>query len=181
MDLSKVSVASGGGFVANTMKPLCGVQLNNITKSVSSQALVAIDSVTAGQPVTLNNKSDVAGNVLKISAISTATANVNGFALHSTNELVDLGSEVGVAVKGQIISVATFGSGIEVYLPCDASLQNVALGTDIEYDFATKCLKKGTAPALPITILGGVVDAQVIEVTGGVASVKDTKAIRVRL
>lgn len=183
MDLSKVSVNSSAGFVANTLKPICGVQLNNITKSVSSQAYVGVDSVSAGQPVTLKNKSEVGGNVLNISAVSTAVANLNGFALQSANELVDLGSEVGVAVKGQIIRVGTFGSGIEVYLPCDATLQDVTLDSGVTYDFTNKVLKKaGTSDtAISVTILGGVVDGQVVDVTGGVAKLKDTKAICVRL
>lgn len=181
MDLSKVSVNSGANFVSSTMKPLCGVQLNNVTKNVSSQALVGADGLNlyAGAPVTLKNKSDIAGNVLKITALATADANVNGFVLKSTNEVVDLGNEAGAPVKGQIISVATFGSGIEVYLPCDATLQDVTLGTGVK--LANGVLVKSDTPSLPITILGGVIDAQKIENNAGVVSIKDTKAIRVRL
>lgn len=180
MDLSKVSVNSGANFVSSTMKPLCGVQLNNITKNVSSQALVGDNlNLYAGAPVTLKNKSDIAGNVLKITALATAGANVNGFVLKSTNEVVDLGNEAGAPVKGQIISVATFGSGIEVYLPCDATLQDVTLGTGVK--LANGVLVKSDTPSLPITILGGVIDAQKIENNAGVVSIKDTKAIRVRL
>lgn len=182
MDLSKVSVNSGANFVSSTMKPLCGVQLNNITKNVSSQALVGADNLNlyAGAPVTLNNKSDIAGNVLKITALATAKAGIDGFVLKSTNEVVDLGSEVGAPVKGQIVSVATFGSGIEVYLPCDATLQNVTLSTKAKWDNG-KLVKGDDATALPITILGGVIDAQTIKNNAGAVSIQDTKAIRVRL
>lgn len=185
MDLSKVTVNSGANFVSSTMKPLCGVQLNNVTKNVSSQALVSADNLNlyAGAPVTLNNKSDIAGNVLKITALATAKAGIDGFLLKSTNEVVDLGSEVGVPVKGQIVSVATLGSGIEVYLPCDATLQDVTISTAVKWD-SGKLVKDATANGtdnLPITILGGVVDAQKIENNAGVVSIKDTKAIRVRL
>lgn len=185
MDLSKVSTNSSANFVSSTIKPLCGVQLNNVTKNVSTQAVVSADSIYlyAGAPVTLKNKSNINGNVLSISAVATSKDTLDGFVLKSTNEVVDLGAEIGVPVKGQIVSVATLGCGIEVYLPCDSTLQDVAISSKVKWDTTSNCLVSDTAgtDALPITILGGVIDAQTITNTSGVAGIKDTKAIRVRL
>lgn len=182
MNLSKVTIGSGAGFVANTMKPLCGVQLNNITKNVSSQAVVGSGlELYAGCPVSLKNKSDVNGNVLKISAVGTDKSTIHGFLLKSTNEVVEIGSDVGAVVEGQIASVALFGSGIEVYLPCDATLQDVDTTTKMKWNDGKLVKDDAGTDALPLTIAGGVIDAQKISNTAGVVSIADTKAIRVRL
>lgn len=178
---------ANGGFVgSSSFKPIAGQVLRNIYSFKLNQAKVAdAANLVAGQPVKLTNANGgVAGaglspNVLLAENITEAT-DISGFVIESPSDVVEIGGKVPKPQAGQVVSVALLGSGVEIYLPCDDSLQNVNINSKASWDKDIGKLKKD--PAGTISILGGVVDGIVYSaIDASLAETKASKVVKVRL
>ena len=178
---------ANGGFVgSSSFKPIAGQVLRNMYIFKVNQAKVGdTANLVAGQPVKLTNANGgtagagLSPNVLLAENITDAT-DISGFVVESPSDVLEIGGSVPKPQPGQIVNVALLGSGIEIYLPCDDTLQNVNINSKASWDKDTGKLKKD--PAGTISILGGVVDGIVYNaVDASLANTQASKVVKVRL
>lgn len=171
-----------GGFIANSQKPIAGQVVRNAFLFQLKQAVVANGAdLNVGDPVKLTNTSGVGGNVLKAEKPA-AVADISGIIVESANDVVEIGDDVAKPREGQVAQVALIGSGIELYLPCEADLNNVNTNTLVTYDFVKKTIKKNTAGAgIGIKVVGGVVDGIRYTTINGKATTANAKVVKVKL
>ena len=197
LNFNQVGTYNGKFLSPNSALPICGVVLFDMYKNNLQQVYnnVSTQPLTWGLPVTIKTQqttnSTNAGkafnpNVLVATAISTENNNLNGFVVKSVTDILLPQDEAPASRQSQISYVATFGSGIELYLPCDQTLMNVETSAidknnTFDYDFTNFNLKAGTA--FSITLKSNVVDGLVTYYDSSTQSVKikNTKCIKVRL
>ena len=197
LNFNQVGTYNGKFLSPNSALPICGVVLFDMYKNNLQQVYnnVSTQPLTWGMPVTIKTQqttnSTNAGkafnpNVLVATAISTENNNLNGFVVKSVTDILLPQDEAPASRQSQISYVATFGSGIELYLPCDQTLMNVETSAidknnTFDYDFTNFNLKAGTA--FSITLKSNVVDGLVTYYDSSTQSVKikNTKCIKVRL
>lgn len=188
-EANKIQNFTGKSFLgSNSAKPICGHFLRDLYRGDISQARVDTgDVVYPGAPIQIKNSAGSASgagkglnpNVLSVSKLAASAAEVSGFLLESPTDILSFGETAARPYKNQVVNVALIGSGVEVYLPADDSLQNIDMRSRLAWDFASMSLK--AAAAGTIAPLGPVVDGVKYVVSGGEASFADTKCIRVRL
>ena len=197
LNFNQVGTYNGKFLSPNSALPICGVVLFDMYKNNLQQVYnnVSTQPLTWGMPVTIKTQqttnSTNAGkafnpNVLLATALSTENNNLNGFVVKSVTDILLPQDEAPASRQSQISYVATFGSGIELYLPCDQTLMNVETSAidknnTFDYDFTNFNLKAGTA--FSITLKSNVVDGIVTYYDSSTQSVKikNTKCIKVRL
>ena len=197
LNFNQVGTYNGKFLSPNSALPICGVVLFDMYKNNLQQVYnnVSTQPLTWGMPVTIKTQqttnSTNAGkafnpNVLVATAISTENNNLNGFVVKSVTDILLPQDEAPASRQSQISYVATFGSGIELYLPCDQTLMNVETSAidknnTFDYDFTNFNLKAGTA--FSITLKSNVVDGIVTyyDSTTQSVKIKNTKCIKVRL
>ena len=197
LNFNQVGTYNGKFLSPNSALPICGVVLFDMYKNNLQQVYnnVSTQPLTWGMPVTIKTQqttnSTNAGkafnpNVLLADAISTENNNLNGFVVKSVTDILMPQDEAPASRQSQISYVATFGSGIELYLPCDTTLMNVETSAidknnTFDYNFTDYTLKAGTA--FSITLKSNVVDGIVTYYDTSTQSVKikNTKCIKVRL
>ena len=59
---------------------------------------------------------------------------IDGFILESPQNIVDSSGNAGLPLSHGIVPIAKIGSGVEVFLPCNANLVGVALSTALYWD-----------------------------------------------
>ena len=197
LNFNQVGTYNGKFLSPNSALPICGVVLFDMYKNNLQQVYnnVSTQPLTWGMPVTIKTQQTTnpanAGkafnpNVLVATAISTENNNLNGFVVKSVTDILLPQDEAPASRQSQISYVATFGSGIELYLPCDQTLMNVETSAidknnTFDYDFTNFNLKAGTA--FSITLKSNVVDGVVTYYDSSTQSVKikNTKCVKVRL
>lgn len=190
LEINKVGNYNGKSFLgSNSAKPICGHFLRDLYRGEISQAKVTTDDVVfSGCPVEVKNSniggSENAGkgmnpNVLSITKKATADTEVSGFVLESPTDILQFGETAPRPLKNQVTNVALIGSGIEVYLPADASLVGIAMNSKLKWDFTAGALKVDATGT--ITPLGPVVDGVKYVEDSGSVSFADTKVIKVKL
>ena len=181
---------NGKSFLGNSSaKPIAGVATRILREFGIQEALMANALIPAGSPVKLVNQTEAntnAGqklnpNVLKIEEAK-AAGDVSGFLLANQNDYTPEGEQIPRAIEGQLVDVAAFGSRIELYLPCDATVQNIPLNSKVDWDFTSNCLKKADgATSIAVQILSPVVDGVVYAKNGTSLEMKESKVVKVRL
>lgn len=175
---------------ATSFKPICGHFLRDAYVNKLVQAVVKPDILLPAQPIIVKNSSTTIGsNVLTIESLATTDAAMSGFSLASPGDFLFPGDQAPAARKGQITYIALFGSGIELYLPCDSTVNNIEIqettGFNITYDFTDNVLKKAADSTnnIPVKLLSSVVDGVTFELdtTSNNVKIKDTKCIKVQL
>lgn len=189
-----------GKYGSNSAKPIAGVATNSAYKRTLSQAVIAAD-IAVGQPCAIsvgsttssvNAGKGFAPNVLQAKAVTgtSSGSNIAGFIVSSPTDVLDDGDEFAIPRAGQVAFVAQFGSGTEMYLPCDATaFANKALGVTnaVAWDVTNnKLVASGTASATlinisNIAILSQVVDGVVATLSNGKVTVADASVIKVRI
>lgn len=163
-----------GQFIGNSSaKPICGQFVRSFQNGNQiTQARIDAVEVVPGMPVCVKTnanaglKADKGLNpnvnyiVGKGSSAGTEANNnvITGFLLESPTDLLLESDSVSAPVEGQIVDVALLGSGVQVYLPVNAT--DVAGGLlttqKLAWDDASNALKKSANGN--ISIVGPVVD-----------------------
>ena len=197
LNFNQVGTYNGKFLSPNSALPICGVVLFDMYKNNLQQVYnnVTTQPLTWGMPVTIKTQQTTnpnnAGkafnpNVLVLASISTADNNLNGFVVKSVTDILMSQDEAPASRHSQISYVATFGSGVELYLPCDTTLMNVETSAinknnTFDYNFISYELKAGTA--FSITLKSNVVDGVVTyyDTISQSVKIKNTKCVKVRL
>ena len=179
-------------FLGNSSaKPICGQYLTDMFLRKLVQAKVDTTSlIVPGAAIVVQNTNQAstqgAGkglnpNVLHIQGEAPGEV-FNGFLIANETDILLPDDKAAHPVQGQIVNIALFGSGIELYLPCNANVANVNLNTPIYWDAVNKVLTTtaGTNP-LPLKLLSPAVDGVKYIVKGNIADYADTKCVRVQL
>lgn len=184
MDITSTGKYNGKFLRPNSAKPIVGHATITAYQTNLTQAQAGADLV-AGQAIQLKTQASgtQAGSGLNPNVLvaNVATDSLGGFAIESDNFVIVDGAESSKALKGSIINVATFGSGVDVFLPCKASeFQGFAIGSDVYWDLTNGELTttKGSNIPLDIAILSNVVDSIASQSDG---TYKEVQAIKVRL
>ncbi len=189
MAFNDYGVFNGQFLGASSAKPICGVALNLGYNNIY-QAKVGAEGLLAGQGVKISNTntSFQAGaglnpNVLTITGLAESENGVDGIILSSGTDIVaDNGSSAPVAQVGQIVDVAPIGSGVEVYLPCEAGVAGIQIGAKVYYNVTNHTISNTGTDALEgVKVISPVVDGVKVGVTNGVSSFVPTKCVRVKL
>lgn len=200
VNFNQVGTYNGKFLSPNSALPICGVVLFDMYKNNLQQVYnnVSTQPLTWGLPVTIKtqqttNPANAANagkafnpNVLVLEAIANSNNSLNGFVVKSVTDILMPQDEAPASRQSQISYVATFGSGIELYLPCEQTLMNVETSAidknnTFDYNFMDYTLKSGTA--FSITLKSNVVDGIVTYYDSSTQSVKikNTKCVKVRL
>lgn len=197
VNFNQVGTYNGKFLSPNSALPICGVVLFDMYKNNLQQVYNNVNTqpLTWGLPVTIKTQQTTnpanAGkafnpNVLVLEAIANSNNSLNGFVVKSVTDILMPQDEAPASRQSQISYVATFGSGIELYLPCDQTLMNVETSAIdknniFDYNFTDYTLKSGTA--FSITLKSNVVDGIVTYYDSSTQSVKikNTKCVKVRL
>lgn len=191
LEINKVGNYSGKGFLgSSSAKPICGHFLRDLYRGEISQAkVVTTDIVYPGCPVEVKNSNIGVGttaagkgmnpNVLSITKKATVSTETVGFVLESPTDILQFGEQAARPLQNQITNIALLGSRVEVYLPADASLTNIAMNSKLIWDFTDNCLKVDATGT--IEPLGPVVDGVAYKEDNGSVVFQDVKCIRVRL
>ena len=175
--------------------PLVGQILNKYEDFGNlSQVKFNSSGLVAGNPVTVKNQVGATANEVaienmnsvcgEITGEATTNNNLDGFLVSSETDVVPLAGGEAYPVAGFLSFVALLGSGINLYLPADSTLEGVSLNTPIAYDFSNHVLKRatvGTDVELPIRLKSALVAAKKLTYSGGVASWGDCTAVLVEL
>lgn len=191
-EFNKVGNFNGKTFLgSNSSKPIVGHLFRDAFRGNVSQGKVATDDILyPGAVVAISNKlnstaanagRDLNPNVFQITKLATAAAEAHAIVLVSPTDVLDFGEEAPRPRKNQIISIALIGSGVELYLPVDNSVDNAAGNAKLAYDFAAKLFKVDGAGQ--ISILSSATDGLKYEVKAGATSVTfaNSKVVRVKL
>lgn len=170
---------------ASSFKPIAGQVLRNMYLFQVNQAKVATGAnLVPAMPVKITNEfggnpnEGLAPNVFLATNI-TAITDISGFVVESPTDVLEIGGSVPKPQEGQVIQIALLGSGIEIYLPCDNTLQNVNVNSKAVWDTTSNKLKLSDDGN--ISIVSGVVDGITYQVDGNFAKTIDSKVIKVRL
>lgn len=198
MGRTSISVFDSPFVGSNTANPLCGTivkkyeSMGNIIQALLSTSLDDKD-VLPGNPVVINNLVTGSGtnqatgmnaDTMEISAL--ATTAVDGFLLCSMMDYQDDDGGVPYPHVGLLANVATYGSGVETWLPCDSALSGVALSTPLWWNttnlYLAEVTDTGTQNTLPIKMVSAVVDGyyQFKNATSGLVEWISTKCVRVK-
>ena len=183
LDINKVENFNNSFVGFSSQKPICGHFLNDMFKHNISQAKVNTQEVIyPGIPVQIKNYDSSQLNNLNVLNITKKAENANeldAFILSSPTDVVLFGNQVALPLYTQIINVALIGSGVELYLPADASLADVSVSSKLLWDFTTQTLK--VLDLGYITLLSPIVDGiRYIEKDGKVIY-ENTKCVKVRI
>lgn len=181
---NSVGNANGGFLGTSSFKPIAGHVVRDLFIFRLNQAKVTGGAIAPATPVKLvNSNGGKAGEGLSpnvfVASAPAATTDISGFLVASPNDVLEIGSGVAIAQEGQIAQVAVIGSGIEIYLPCDDTLQNVNINSKAEWDITSGKLKLSDTGN--ISIVGSVVDGITYSVSNGVGTTIDSKVILVKL
>lgn len=181
-------------FIGNsTAKPICGQFLRDIYKNNLYQAQVSTsETLVPGASVILTNTNSESGagldlnpNVLTITGENTdVTSGIKALLLESPTDVLADDATAATPVEGQIVNVAIIGSGVEVYMPCDADMVGYTIGNPVYWDVTTKTLKAtavDTAPEFKGAVLSPVVDGITYVIEDSIAKFSSTKCVKVRL
>lgn len=183
-----VGNANGGFLGSSSARPIAGHIARNMFIFRLNQAKVADGANLApALPAKLTNANGgkagagLSPNVL-LAENATSADDISGFVVASPNDVLEIGGGVPKPQEGQVTFVALIGSGIEMYLPCDDTLQNVNVNTKAKWDTTNNKLTKATdGDAGVVSILGGVVDGVTYKISGDFANTVDSKVILVKL
>lgn len=170
---------------SSSFKPIAGHVLRNIYLFQLNQAKVATGAnLVPAMPAKITNEfggnpnEGLAPNVFLVTNITEAS-DISGFVVESPTDVLEVGGSVPKPQEGQVIQVALLGSGLEIYLPCDNSLQNVNVNSKAIWDTTTNKLKLSEDGN--ISIVSGVVDGITYQVDGNFAKTIDSKVVKVKL
>jgi hypothetical protein len=150
----------------------------------------------AGDPITIMNQVGATTDTEaienfnavcgEITAKATTIANLDGFLLQSPQDIIPAVGGEARPMAGFLTMAALLGSGAELYLPADTSLNDVNYNTRVTWDFSAKNLRKavvGTDQALPIRLKSALVKAkQLVYSSGtGLSAWTDCTAVLVAL
>lgn len=108
-----------GSLEPNTLLPCTPVVIKNDNTEANGT-----DNMTGFNPKTfVINK-----------AVSASSDVIDGFILESPQNMVDNSGNGGLPLPHGIVPVGKIGSGIQVFLPCNANLVGVALSTALYWD-----------------------------------------------
>lgn len=154
-----------GQFQKNTSRPIAGTCVYSAFTNPLQQAKMSDTCTLQGWAVALtndtlspnsNNGMGLAGNVL---TATKATTSINGFVVDCASVMSCDTNDFPRLCKNQVGYVAVIGSGAKIYLPADASLQNVDVDTALKWDTTNNCLSKTTGVALSgVSIISQVVN-----------------------
>lgn len=117
-----------------------------------------------------------------ITQLATQVEEISGFVLRSATDIILEGQTAPALISGYTYNIGLIGSGIETWLPCDTSLQNVSLQQALTWDFTTQVLKKNTSgTALNIKLLSAVTQGVAVKFTTNVPSFYITTVVKVQL
>lgn len=200
MGLESMKSYSGSFLPQGGQGVICGEVFGlTLLNSTLEQALNNFNDkvLLQGMPVTINNAYTAtdgtnvmnAGNPTSFSIPSTAPADAkttDGFCVWGLNDFADTESlTMGYPRKGSLTAIAMFGSGLYVWLPANANLKNVRVGSPVYWDTVAGELKLSadtTAnPPLPVKIKSSLVDGRKLIKDGDNIVFTETKAILVQL
>lgn len=192
MSFNSVGSFNGSFLGSNSSKPICAVASTDFYKLSIQQAILSIDDlVVPGTPVNIKNTATSgtnAGkglnpNVLTISSVASANDAFEGFVLVSDTDVLYENDKAPHPVKGQVVNVAVLNSGIELYVPCDATVADLDITTALYWDVTNNCLTTTQVGnvALSIMVLSPVVDGVTFVANAGVCEYKNTKCVKVRI
>ena len=139
----------GQGFSAATGTALCGFPQNQYNPASDTlQAKIGElepNTLLPCTPVVIKNDNtapngtdNMTGFNPKTFVIEKAVASnsdvIDGFILESAQNIVDNAGSGGLPLSHGIVPIAKIGSGVEVFLPCNANLVNAALSTALYWD-----------------------------------------------
>lgn len=168
----------------NSAKPICGVVIKTSGERNLTEAKISAQAVACSPlKISFNGAATNAGTGLApYTAEATPNAQApNGFLIDSPTFVQETGHEAPQAQAKQIVYTALFGSGVEVYLPCDNTLSNWDGAAAIGWDDTNKCLKVGATPTIPVKIRSRVVNGIKTKNDSGVIKYADTPCVRVIL
>ena len=155
---------------------------NSTTQVVAGDPVIVVNQVgTTADEVAIENMNALGA---EITDKATAMTDISGFIVKSETDVVPLAGGEAYPVKGFLSFVAMLGSGAELYLPADSTLEGVNVNSAVTYDFSNKCLVKarvGTDVELPVRIKSALVNAKQLVYSGGTATWTDCKAVLVQL
>lgn len=181
------------GSLANFFQPNClkQAQISTATQLVAGDPLVVLvskASLSSGAMDGFNPNSQWITAKATTATGGANTTNCCGFLVINSNDLVTTGG-VGIPYEGQNCLYAPLGEGAVIWL--EVASQNLS-GFNTNLDTNTAITIDSTNGGVKVSggggdvlagakVIQGVVDAQKISVSGGVATLVDCKAIMVQL
>lgn len=151
-----------------------------IQATLSTQANAGVYSIAS--PVVLTNGEVQDPHVPLITQLATTDATIAGFILRSATDIIFTGGTAPVCINGYSYSIGLIGSGVETWLPCDATLLNFTLTNWVTWDFANHQLKTSSAQSgLEIFVLSAPVQGIAVDYTQQTPVYKQQLVIKVQL
>lgn len=145
-------LGKGKAFFPATGVALCGFPQNQYNPAASTlQAKIGDlepNTLLPCTPVVIKNDNTEANGTGNMTGFNpktfviekTVASNsdvIDGFILESAQNIVDNAGNGGLPLSHGIVPIAKVGSGVEVFLPCNANLVNAALSTALYWDPST--------------------------------------------
>ena len=182
-----VTTSAVGTFLSNTEGYVQGTMLDDpsaqqwiTTGQIVSTATVP---VWAGLPITEtgNVTAGTAANMGPVIAAATAITNITGFTIanQAYNNIITPGNQVQVALALMTTSFIRLGSNARIAVAIDsvalASLENVAINTQLAWDFTNNALTTYTSgTALPVKLLSINLNSKIVSYNSGTGAVNWT-------
>ena len=109
---------------------------------------------------------------------------IDGFILESPQNIVDSSGNAGLPLSHGIVSVGKIGSGVEVFLPCNANLVNIALSTALYWDPSAGEITTSNSSTCTLTgvqLLSSVVNGKKRKLNGDTVEWEDCTCVLVKL
>lgn len=192
-------LGKGEAFFPATGVALCGFSQNqyNVSATTLQAKIGALEpsKLLPCTPVIINNDNTEAngtGNMTgfnpKTFVISKAAASasdvIDGFILESPQNIVDSSGNAGLPLEHGVVPIAKIGSGIEVFLPCNANLVNVSLSTALYWDTTNKeitTVNTGTCALTGVKLLSSVVNGKRRKLNTNTVEWEDCTCVLVKL
>lgn len=195
MGRTSIETFDNAFYGSNTAIPLCGTVVNkrecmgNLIQALLSTDLSDKD-VVAGNPVIMNNVVTDSGtdqmggmNADTFEITGLGSTAIDGFLLTSDMDIQDSDGGAPYAHTGLLYNVATYKSGVETWLPCEAALAGVVANTPLYWDTTNLYLTATvTNDELPIKMISAVVDGLYLfkNATSGLIEWVATKCVKVK-
>ena len=192
-------LGKGKAFFPAAGAALCGFPQNQYNPAASTlQAKIGDlepNTLLPCTPVVIKNDNTEAngtGNMTgfnpKTFVIEKAAASnsdvIDGFILESAQNIVDNAGNAGLPLSHGIVPIAKIGSGVEVFLPCNANLVGVALSTALYWDPSNNELTTSASSTCALTgvqLLSSVVNGRKRKLNVDTVEWEDCTCVLVKL
>lgn len=182
-----VTTNATGTFLSNTEGYVQGALLDDPVAqqwiATGQIASTASTPIWAGLPITEtgNVTAGTAANMGPSLALATAVSNITGFVIanQAYNMLITPGNQVQVALANMSVSFVRLGSQARIAVAIDsaalASLENVAVNTQLSWDFTNNALNSySSGTALSVKLLTINTNSKIVSYNSGTGAVNWT-------